>query len=97
MQISNIAHPYSKPVGEREAAPAGAVKGGEEKVELKCRVMLQKEGVDGLEDQECGKDVPDSHAGLCQWVMLPCSYMRLFLGLGIGWDSEIDYRQLQID
>ena len=57
---------HSEPVGEPEAAPADAAKGGEEKVELKCRVMLQKEGVDGLDDQECGMDVPDGHAGLCQ-------------------------------
>ncbi len=30
-----------------------------------CRAMLQKETMEGLKDEECGKDVPDGHAGLC--------------------------------
>lgn len=34
--------------------------------ELKCSVMLQKELVDKLVDEQCGGDVKEGHAGLCE-------------------------------
>ena len=40
--------------------------GDMDKVELHCRVMLQKETPQGLLDAECGTDVPAGHAGLCR-------------------------------
>lgn len=49
-----------------EAEKEGKEGKGEEKVELKCCVMLQKELAQGLVDEECGKDVPEGHAGLCE-------------------------------
>ena len=53
-----------KEEGEEQAAAAAAP--AVAKVELKCCVPLQKEGVDGLVDEECGKDVLDGHAGICE-------------------------------
>ena len=41
---------------------------GGEGVELKCRVMLQKELPDGLRDEECGVKATVGHAGLCMYV-----------------------------
>ena len=40
--------------------------GKDEKVELKCCVMLQKELAEGLTDEECGRAVEEGHAGLCE-------------------------------
>ena len=34
-----------------------------------CRIMLQKETSDGLADEECGQDVIEGMAGLCQYVL----------------------------
>jgi len=31
-----------------------------------CPVMEQKETVDGLKDEHCGREVPHGHAGLCE-------------------------------
>ena len=36
-------------------------------VALKCCVMLQKEGPEGLYDEECGAVSPDKMAGLCEY------------------------------
>ena len=36
-------------------------------VALKCCVMLQKEGPEGLYDEECGAISPDKMAGLCEY------------------------------
>ena len=64
--------------GDEEAGEAAAVAGGakvqkkeEEEVddadvELHCRVEQQKETVDGLKDEVCGKIVEKGHAGLCR-------------------------------
>lgn len=52
--------------GEEQAAAVAPAEAEEAKVELKCRVLLQKELVDGLVDEECGKDVQDGHAGICE-------------------------------
>jgi hypothetical protein len=35
-------------------------------VELHCRVEEQKESVDGLKDEVCGRIVEKGHAGLCE-------------------------------
>ena len=32
-----------------------------------CQVMLQKETMDGLIDEECGREVEDGHAGFCRY------------------------------
>ena len=37
-------------------------------VELHCRVEEQKESVDGLKDEVCGRIVEKGHAGLCKYV-----------------------------
>ena len=37
-------------------------------VELHCRVEEQKESVDGLKDEMCGRIVEEGHAGLCKYV-----------------------------
>ena len=62
--------------GDEEAGEAAAGEGGakgqkqEEEVddadvELHCRVEEQKESVDGLKDEVCGRIVEEGHAGLC--------------------------------
>ena len=51
----------AEPVVEEEGEAAE-----EAKVELKCRVLLQKDLVDGLVDEECGREVKDGHAGICE-------------------------------
>ncbi len=43
------------------AAPAG----GDEVKPRGCKAMLQKDTMEGLKDEECGKDVVDGQAGLC--------------------------------
>ena len=53
---------------EREGEEPVQAPAEEAKVELACCVLLQKELVDGLVDEECGKAVPDGHAGLCVCV-----------------------------
>ena len=35
-------------------------------LELRCRVMLQKETAERYTDQECDKTVQEGHAGLCE-------------------------------
>ena len=37
-----------------------------------CPIMLQKETSDGLADEECGQDVIEGMAGLCQYVLCDC-------------------------
>lgn len=39
---------------------------GDEAVELHCRVEQQKETIDGLKDEMCGKIAEAGHAGLCK-------------------------------
>ena len=39
---------------------------GDDAVELHCRVEEQKESVDGLKDEVCGRIVEKGHAGLCK-------------------------------
>ncbi len=41
------------PAGDDEVKPRG------------CKAMLQKDTMEGLKDEECGKDVVDGQAGLC--------------------------------
>ncbi len=42
------------------------VKGASDEVKpCVCKVMLQKETMEGLIDEECGRDVVDGHARLC--------------------------------
>ena len=38
----------------------------DEEVELHCRVEEQKEDVDGLKDEMCGRTAEKGHAGLCE-------------------------------
>ena len=38
-------------------------------MKLECCVMLQKELPEGLKDEECGKQVSDGNAGLCEYVI----------------------------
>ena len=60
--------------GEEDEAAAGDDDDGEGKegekddevVVLHCRVEEQKEDVDGLKDEMCGKIAEDGHAGLCE-------------------------------
>ena len=49
---------------EPEANLAEEVK--DEDVELHCRVEEQKEDIDGLKDEVCGKIAEKGHAGLCE-------------------------------
>ena len=57
--------------GGEAAAVAGEAKVQKEEevddadVELHCRVEQQKETVDGLKDEVCGRIVEKGHAGLC--------------------------------
>ncbi len=50
----NITPPADSGYGYDEVKPCG------------CKTMLQKETMEGLKDEECGRDVVDGHAGLCQ-------------------------------
>ncbi|ETE67953.1 RING finger protein 31, partial [Ophiophagus hannah] len=50
---NNIAFNTDPPAGTR-ATPGGG-----------CRVMEQKETLDGLKDEPCGKETPTGYAGLC--------------------------------
>ena len=34
----------------------------------RCKVMEQRESGAGLEDVECGREVPPGYAGLCRYV-----------------------------
>ena len=43
-----------------------AGEGEEEKLELRCIVMLQKETPEGLIDEECGQEVAEGHGGICE-------------------------------
>ncbi len=47
-------------------SPADSGYGYDEVKPRGCRAMLQKETMEGLKDEECGRDVVDGHAGLCQ-------------------------------
>jgi hypothetical protein len=61
---------------EEDVVGVAAAEAGEEEVqkkevddadvELHCRVEQQKELVDGLKDEVCGKIVEKGHAGLCE-------------------------------
>lgn len=51
-----------------EGEEDGEEDGEEGEVKLECRVMLQKEMPEGLKDEECGKQVAEGQAGLCQYV-----------------------------
>ncbi len=52
--------PYDITVkGAPEAAASDEVK------PCVCKVMLQKETMEGLIDKDCGRDVVDGHARLC--------------------------------
>ena len=42
------------------------VGGAEGQLELRCRVMLQKEVGTGRVDEECGDDCKQGHGGLCE-------------------------------
>ena len=44
-----------------DTAPAAGAERGE-----KCPVIEQKEQVDGLVDEACGRQVPNNHSGLCE-------------------------------
>ena len=48
--------------GEEEAKVGGA----EGELQLKCRVMLQKEKGTEKVDEECGDDCQQGHGGLCK-------------------------------
>ena len=57
--------------GQAGAAAAGGVDVQKKEVddadvELHCRVEEQKESVDGLKDEVCGRIVEKGHAGLCE-------------------------------
>ena len=39
-----------------------------------CRVMEQKETVNGLTDEPCGRNVPQNYAGLCKFVQYIICY-----------------------
>ena len=52
-----------EPAAEPAQAQAAAAAPG-------CRVLLQKETMEGLKDEECGRDVVDGHAGLCEYVFI---------------------------
>uniref|UniRef100_A0A8C5SYM5 RING-type domain-containing protein n=1 Tax=Laticauda laticaudata TaxID=8630 RepID=A0A8C5SYM5_LATLA len=54
LQDNNIAFNTDPPAGTR-ATPGGG-----------CRVMEQKETLDGLKDEPCGKETPAGYAGLCE-------------------------------
>ena len=47
-------------------------------VALKCCVMLQKEGPEGLYDEECGAISPDKMAGLCEYETNCCVTFEAF-------------------
>ncbi|XP_039193988.1 E3 ubiquitin-protein ligase RNF31 isoform X1 [Crotalus tigris] len=54
LQDNNVAFNTDPPAGTR-ATPGGG-----------CRVMEQKEMLDGLKDEPCGKETPAEYAGLCE-------------------------------
>ncbi|KAM3821709.1 E3 ubiquitin-protein ligase RNF31 isoform 1-T1 [Vipera latastei] len=54
LQENNVAFNTDPPAGTR-ATPGGG-----------CRVMEQKEMMDGLKDEPCGKETPAEYAGLCE-------------------------------
>lgn len=45
--------------------------------QLRCSVLLQKETVDGLKDEACGKDAMEGCAGLCRYLSLHMSGSKL--------------------
>ena len=52
-------------VGEEDEEVVGAV-GGEDGPRV-CRVLEQKETMNGLQDDECGAPCEDGHEGLCKY------------------------------
>ncbi|XP_056381843.1 E3 ubiquitin-protein ligase RNF31 [Hyla sarda] len=54
LQMSNVAFNTDPPAGT-QAGPGGG-----------CRVMEQKENIDGLRDEACGKQTAFGYAGLCE-------------------------------
>lgn len=59
--VPEAVEPAAEPVQAQAAAPG-------------CRVMLQKETMDGLRDEECADPVVDGHAGLCKYVTYLCFF-----------------------
>ena len=53
-------------VGRAAAKEEPKVGGAEGQLELRCRVMLQKEVGTGRVDEECGEDCKQGHGGLCK-------------------------------
>ncbi len=58
--------PYDTTPEGAPKTPADSGYGYDEVKPCGCKTMLQKETMEGLIDEECGRDVVDGHAGLCQ-------------------------------
>ena len=53
-------------VGGAAGGEKAKVGGAEGQLQLRCRVMLQKEKGTGKVDEECGDDCKQGHGGLCE-------------------------------
>ncbi|XP_074616900.1 E3 ubiquitin-protein ligase RNF31-like isoform X2 [Acropora palmata] len=64
---NNIAYDTEPPEGQENTASGEEVAGRAAAAEapLRCKVSEQKESENGLQDAECGEEVPPGHAGLC--------------------------------
>lgn len=64
---NNIAYDTEPPEGQENASSGEEDAGGAAAAEapLRCKVSEQKESENGLQDAECGEEVPPGHAGLC--------------------------------
>ncbi|KAL5466679.1 hypothetical protein EMCRGX_G030823 [Ephydatia muelleri] len=62
LEKNNVPFDKEPPKAQLEAA---ARESGGQAPQLRCSVLLQKETVDGLKDEACGKDAMEGCAGLC--------------------------------